>query len=210
MPALLLLASLAACASSAAAAGRWQCPPRSALALRGGGGGKREDGGGWHLDGGEDMLDPDTPHPLRTEEWNVTHVRSVLGVPVSRRVATLRFGRDGKVREGEAETGDWKIGTDGLSWTDTDAKLGVKRHHHAVVVWNIFGAKPRMYRGVVSRDRVHGGTLFRPVVGTFHGIGVGEDTADTSYAKRGFGAGSDPDADDGGDSSAKAYSQYQR
>jgi hypothetical protein len=55
-----------------------------------------------------------------------------------------------------------------------------------------------MFRGVVTRDRfidakipftniLLSKKLFRPVIGTFAGLGTGNDTVDTSYKKRGLG-----------------------
>ncbi|KAL7530434.1 hypothetical protein ACHAWF_003372 [Thalassiosira exigua] len=52
---------------------------------------------------------------------------------------------------------------------------------------NKFGERPRMFRGVVTRDR-HSSFLppsfLRPVVGTFSAVGIGRDTADVSYRER--------------------------
>lgn len=61
-------------------------------------------------------------------------------------------------------------------------------HHKAELHWNIFGEQPRMFRGTVTRDRLPQSFLppwlFRPVIGSFVGSGVGNDTADTSYRHR--------------------------
>lgn len=61
-------------------------------------------------------------------------------------------------------------------------------HHKAELHWNVFGSQPRMFRGTVTRDRVPKSMLppwlFRPVVSSFVGLGVGDDTADTSYRHR--------------------------
>ena len=61
-------------------------------------------------------------------------------------------------------------------------------HHKAELHWNIFGEQPRMFRGTVTRDRLPRSLLppwlFRPVVGSFVGSGIGNDTADKSYRHR--------------------------
>lgn len=61
-------------------------------------------------------------------------------------------------------------------------------HHKAELHWNVFGDQPRMFRGTVTRDRLPKSLLppwlFRPVVGSFVGSGVGNDTSDISYAHR--------------------------
>lgn len=61
-------------------------------------------------------------------------------------------------------------------------------HHKAELHWNVFGEQPRMFRGTVTRDRLPQSFLppwlFRPVVSSFVGSGVGSDTADTSYRHR--------------------------
>lgn len=54
---------------------------------------------------------------------------------------------------------------------------------------NVFGERPRMLRGIVTRDlqqeKPNGRRpLFRPVVGTFYAYGDSEDTHDLSYAAR--------------------------
>jgi hypothetical protein len=60
--------------------------------------------------------------------------------------------------------------------------------------WNTFGKQPRMLRGTVTRDRRTDSFmppwLFRPVVATFTGIGVGEDTSDPTHAGRDSGKAS--------------------
>lgn len=65
-------------------------------------------------------------------------------------------------------------------------------HYHAYIHLQKFDSKPRMYRGVITRDRYKskkGGLMipkdwFRPVVATFQGIGQGEDTVDINYRGR--------------------------
>jgi hypothetical protein len=77
-------------------------------------------------------------------------------------------------------------------------------HYHADIHLSKFQERPRMFKGVITRDHFHetvlpiklfGQTqqllfrknLFRPVVATFTAEGIGEDTVDFSYKKRGFG-----------------------
>lgn len=64
-------------------------------------------------------------------------------------------------------------------------------HHKAELHWNVFGSQPRMFRGTVTRDRLPTSFLppwlFRPVINSFVGSGVGDDTADTSYRHRQLG-----------------------
>lgn len=55
---------------------------------------------------------------------------------------------------------------------------------------NPFGLHPRMSRGIVilwSNDDHAKQKWFRPVVATFQGMGIGEDTADFSYSHRQLG-----------------------
>lgn len=74
---------------------------------------------------------------------------------------------------------------------DMNVTVGAQQtvlHHKAELHWNIFGDHPRMFRGTITRDRYRVSFLppwlFRPVIGSFTGIGTGQDTADTSYAYR--------------------------
>lgn len=97
--------------------------------------------------------------------------------------------------------GKWKMGTNGVSWSmpvrveSDDSPEGVAKtttlHYHADIHLSKFQEQPRMFKGVVTRDRFPGigirKDLFRPVIATFTAEGIGEDTADISYKKRGFG-----------------------
>ena len=80
-------------------------------------------------------------------------------------------------------------------------------HYRTDIHLNKFGERPRMFKGIVTRDRyeviggIQGdgkkvlslfglslpprGTLFRPVVATFEACGIGEDTVDLAYRERG-------------------------
>ena len=97
--------------------------------------------------------------------------------------------------------GKWKMGTNGVSWSmpvrveSDDLLEGVAKtttlHYHADIHLSKFQEQPRMFKGVVTRDRFTGigirKDLFRPVIATFTAEGIGKDTVDTSYRKRGFG-----------------------
>lgn len=97
--------------------------------------------------------------------------------------------------------GKWKMDMSGVSWSmpvrvgSDDSSEGVAKtttlHYHADIHLSKFQEQPRMFKGVVSRDRFSGigirKDLFRPVIATFTAEGIGKDTVDTSYKKRGFG-----------------------
>jgi len=92
-------------------------------------------------------------------------------------------------------TGQWSTdgSPSGLSFSiplpcldddDTSCALLLQHHFEADLHMNPFGRHAKLTRGIVVRDRRHGKTWFRPVVATFSGIGIGEDTVDLSYQKR--------------------------
>jgi hypothetical protein len=107
--------------------------------------------------------------------------------------------------------GKWKLDTSGVSWSIpvicrmkpidgvTDQSIVIARstlHYHADIHLSKFQNQPRMFRGVVTRDHFAGDSvpgmnirksLFRPVIATFTAEGIGKDTVDISYKKRGFG-----------------------
>lgn len=101
------------------------------------------------------------------------------------------------------KVGKWKLGTNGISWTipikcATFPFHQTNLYYHADIHLSKFQDRPRMFRGVVTRDRFSdtkipftnillGKNLFRPVIATFVGLGTGNDTIDTSYKKRGIG-----------------------
>lgn len=112
------------------------------------------------------------------------------------------------IRKNKAKVGKWRIGHSGVAFdipiqvydnhykskkessVDTmQPKLMVLRYH-ADIHLNKFGERPRMFRGVITRDR-HSSFLppnfLRPVIGTFSAEGIGRDTADTSYKQRAYG-----------------------
>ncbi|KAL7448630.1 hypothetical protein ACHAWC_000784 [Mediolabrus comicus] len=101
--------------------------------------------------------------------------------------------------------GKWRIGHSGVAFdipvlisanrkssgSNSDKVMSPKEmtvlHYHADIHLNKFGERPRMFRGVITRDR-HSSflppNLFRPVIGTFSAEGIGHDTVDTSYKAR--------------------------
>ncbi|KAL7494138.1 hypothetical protein ACHAWT_002872 [Skeletonema menzelii] len=106
-------------------------------------------------------------------------------------------------RRNKPRVGKWRIGHSGVAF-DIPVQMSVSRknrdsgskvkepkmtvlHYHADIHLNKFGERPRMFHGVITRDR-HSTflppNLFRPVIGTFSAEGIGHDTADTSYKTR--------------------------
>ena len=82
--------------------------------------------------------------------------------------------------------GKWKLAPSGIIWKLTwdDSTYSFYADLHL----NPFGKYPKMFRGMVIRDRnVLPPRFLRPLVATFSGMGVGKDTADFSYKKRKFG-----------------------
>uniref|UniRef100_A0A7S4QWF8 Uncharacterized protein n=1 Tax=Ditylum brightwellii TaxID=49249 RepID=A0A7S4QWF8_9STRA len=62
-------------------------------------------------------------------------------------------------------------------------------HYHADLHLNKFGERPRMRRGIITRDRFRYLSflpphLFRPVIATFSAEGVGKDMIDITYKER--------------------------
>ncbi|KAL3774266.1 hypothetical protein HJC23_005399 [Cyclotella cryptica] len=115
-------------------------------------------------------------------------------------------------RRREFKVGKWRIGHNGIAF-DIPVRVCLKKHnpgnkgskeddpmnqaetvtvlhYHADIHLNKFGERPRMFRGVITRDRYSSilpSNFFRPVIGTFSAEGIGHDTVDTSYKNRGFG-----------------------
>ncbi|KAL9186628.1 hypothetical protein ACHAXT_005866 [Thalassiosira profunda] len=109
--------------------------------------------------------------------------------------------RDAASSRSKPKVGKWRIGHSGVAF-DIPVQVNVRRrkddkdkmhprvtvlHYHADIHLNKFGERPRMFRGVITRDR-HSSFLppnfLRPVIGTFSAEGIGRDTADTSYQDR--------------------------
>ena len=74
--------------------------------------------------------------------------------------------------------GKWKYDKYGLNWELEER--GLKHFYHAELIWHSFGDRPKMHCGVIVRNRGPRSLLppwlFRPVVGTFSGLGNGTDT----------------------------------
>ncbi|CAM9104972.1 unnamed protein product [Hapterophycus canaliculatus] len=119
--------------------------------------------------------------------------------PWSRRDQEVTFHRNGTVSSGDGDKGEWWFDVGGLYWdmNTTIRAAPTVLHHKAELHWNVFGSQPRMFRGTVTRDRLPSSILppwlFRPVVCSFVGWGVGDDTADTSYTHRQLGTPSGHD-----------------
>lgn len=109
-------------------------------------------------------------------KWRIGHSGIAFDVPVQVNVRRKKKGGGGS--------------DDDNNDNDKDNKMLSRMtvlHYHADIHLNKFGERPRMFRGVITRDR-HGSFLppnfLRPVIGTFSAEGIGHDTADTSYKER--------------------------
>ncbi|CAN0376072.1 unnamed protein product, partial [Ectocarpus sp. 12 AP-2014] len=106
--------------------------------------------------------------------------------PWTRREQEVTFHRNGTMSSTDGNKGEWWFDVGGLYWVHS--RDGTSRRYTAELHWNVFGSQPRMFRGTITRDRLPKSPLppwlFRPVVGSFIGSGVGDDTADTSYRHR--------------------------
>jgi len=111
--------------------------------------------------------------------------------------------KDNNLRTKKPRVGKWRIGHSGVAF-DIPVQISPRRktkgssseqqprlttlHYHADIHLNKFGERPRMFRGVITRDRYASSFLppnfLRPVVGTFSAEGIGHDTSDTSYRER--------------------------
>jgi hypothetical protein len=136
------------------------------------------------------------PHPMRTNEWQLDLQMSpkeayTLGINAT--TMLLDFAENGfcrLVNDSPLLVGKWKMHPSGITWkiplqqaNDTFALVLVC---HADLILNPFGKRPRMVRGTIVKDDGRS-KWFRPVVATFSGEGIGQDTADVSYKERGFG-----------------------
>ncbi|KAG5175383.1 hypothetical protein JKP88DRAFT_351503 [Tribonema minus] len=128
--------------------------------------------------------DEDAPHPLRTAEWRMS-TRKLLGF--KREDEYFTFHKDGTVESPGKADGRWWFDVGGLHW-ELKEPSATATHYRAELHWNIFGTQPRMFRGTVTRDRSPSSFmppwLLRPVISTFTGYGIGDDTADTTYKHR--------------------------
>lgn len=128
-----------------------------------------------------------TPHPMRTNEWQLfLHISKKeaenLGINTT---MLLEFSDNGFCRHAASPMiGKWKLHPSGITW-QIPLPNSVILQCHADLILNPFGKRPRMVRGTIVKD--DGRKWFRPVVATFSGEGIGHDTADVSYKERGFG-----------------------
>lgn len=121
-------------------------------------------------------------------------------------------------QQGRHSIGKWKLHPSGLSWKipvlsqptkvttqeNEDDELESNQptttlYYHTDLILNPFGPRPTMVRGTVTRDRFASNPFltkcwFRPVIATFTGVGIGQDTADASYGDRAFGLSKQPPA----------------
>jgi len=80
--------------------------------------------------------------------------------------------------------GTWKLSPSGVVWSMSWD--GHMYSFFADLQLAPFGPNPKMYRGLVIRDRsILPKRFMRPIVATFTGMGVGTDTTDFSYKGRG-------------------------
>ena len=158
-----------------------------------------------------------TTHKLRMEQWNIT-VQWTRGERKKNGLRTQRppnmrlvFHENGFLRYQKPQdltmnenvttdehsntiattedyiVGTWRLAPSGLIWEmEMD---GTAHTFYADLHLNPFGHYPKMFRGIVIRDRldIPRKRFLRPIAATFSGIGDGIDTADFSYKNRGFG-----------------------
>lgn len=127
-------------------------------------------------------------HPKKVAKKTATSA-TPPSVTLKDRLLTLIPLRNKSVSDEEFVLGSWKLAPSGVTW-----KMNLDEstyHFHADLHLNPFGKYPKMFRGMVIRDRRHGGLLprrfLRPLVATFWGAGAGKDTADFSYTNRKVG-----------------------
>jgi hypothetical protein len=149
---------------------------------------------------------------MRTNEWrlSVSSRKRLPFVDATNKTMELEFASNGYVKtksnerdnkkDEPATIGQWKLHPSGIGWDlkviDRDKNESAIYHYHADLVLNPFGPHPHMIRGIVTRDcrrpniNESGSRkrwFLRPVVATFTGVGIGEDTVDVSYQDRGLG-----------------------
>jgi hypothetical protein len=130
-----------------------------------------------------------TPHPLRTEEWELevnwkNQTQPTLGSILKTRRLSVDFADNGYFRvasdaHNEYMLGQWELLPSGLRCSLNSTLL-----LHADLHLNPFGKHPRLSRGVIVDTVGTGWNGRRLVVGTFTGHGVGRDTVDLSYQRR--------------------------
>jgi len=121
----------------------------------------------------------------RVGKWRLGHSGVAFDIPVS---ISSRGGGRWKMERGMiGASGGGNCEDSNSSAASLLSKRMTVLHYHADIHLNKFGERPRMFRGVITRDR-HSSFLpsnfLRPVVGTFSAEGIGHDTSDTSYKER--------------------------
>ena len=133
------------------------------------------------------------PHKMRTDLWTLNmHWKRkpatfLSNSTVPGKELALEFADNGFVRERSQHSeevfalGKWTVSASGVSW---DLAIGDQKFlFRGILLLNPFGSHPKIVQGVVLDDS-RSTPWFRPVVATFSGKGVGQDTADLSYKKR--------------------------
>jgi hypothetical protein len=141
-------------------------------------------------------------HPLRNDLWKL-NISWFFQKAHSRKVK-VDFKTNGYCKLfSEKEVlgiGTWRVFPWGV-WFCIAHKNGYDYTFYAGFHLNPFGNHPKLVQGTILKcptdqlDEVQDSIFlkrprrkwFRPVVGTFSGIGIGEDTIDLSYSKRGHG-----------------------
>ena len=125
------------------------------------------------------------PHKLRTNRWAMhVHWRERR----QKETIELEFSENGYVRWVSPSStttvaiGHWELASHGLKWNLPVPNQDHRLLFHGDLLLNPFGSQPRIIRGLVIRETPR--RWFRPVVATFAGEGIGEDTADLSYRNR--------------------------
>jgi hypothetical protein len=149
-------------------------------------------------------------HPMRTNLWNLNvhwnGGRERRQPRIFAKQLEIEFALNGYCK-GQTSKGDvlaigtWEVVPWGVWFTLEDA-TGYEYTFTAHLHLNSFGDQPKMMQGSIVRyEQVNGqadpeqdrsfvkptAKWFRPVVGTFSGVGMGKDTADLSYSSRGIG-----------------------
>lgn len=99
------------------------------------------------------------------------------------------------VSKSKRRRGRWQLKHGYVIWhlPMRDCKADMRKqdtilHYRAIVHLQKFSERPRMFRGVISRDRFSHSWLpkewFRPIVATFVASGDSEDTLDLEYRNR--------------------------
>ena len=121
-------------------------------------------------------------HPNTKQDGTTSSDQSSTG----RRTNQQQQHKDEADQTNNFIVGTWKLAPSGMTWKMTWD--GRSYSFYADLQVNPFGQYPKMFRGLVIRDRTHKAgvrRLLRPIVATFSGRGVGIDTADLTYKRRG-------------------------